>query len=195
MKIQPISRKANLVIQEMEGEILIYDLNENKAFCLNQTAALVWQLCDGNKSVDEISEILGQKLNSSANEDIVWFALDQLKKEKLVENEAQLGNYFAGISRREVIKKVGLGTMIALPIVASITAPIALNAASGCTPVTNGCTCAMSGLANGSECLGANLTTACVSALCRCIKQNKAVLPGAGIVLLRLVMTLGAIAF
>lgn len=138
MKKYPVSRKADLVVQEMDGEILIYDLTENKAFCLNQTSALVWQLSDGNRTVDEIGEILGQKLNSSANEDIVWFALDQLKKEKLIENEAELGNYFAGLSRREVIKKVGLGTMIALPIVMSITAPVAVAAVSSCGTT---CTC------------------------------------------------------
>jgi Coenzyme PQQ synthesis protein D (PqqD) len=132
VKKYPISRKADLVVQEMDNEVLIYDLTENKAYCLNQTSALVWQLCDGNKTIDEISEILGQKLNSSANQDIVWFALDQLKKENLIENEIGSHKTLTGMSRREVIRKVGLGTMMALPIVASISAPLAIHAASSC---------------------------------------------------------------
>jgi hypothetical protein len=137
MKNYPVSRKDNLVVQEMDGEVLIYDLTENKAFCLNQTSALIWQSCDGTRNTAEITEFLSQKLNSPANEDLVWFALDQLKKEKLIENDHPLPDNFAGMSRREVIKKVGLGSMIALPIVASMVAPSAVLAQS-CTGTGTG---------------------------------------------------------
>ena len=47
-RIAPKARKENLVVQESNGEVLIYDLDTNKAFCLNETSALVWQACDGN---------------------------------------------------------------------------------------------------------------------------------------------------
>lgn len=139
----PLSRKDNLVIQEINGETLVYDLVTNKAFCLNETSALVWQACDGSKSTAEVSEFVSQKLNSPANEDLVWLALDQLKKEKLIENGESLPNHFAGMSRREVIKKVGLGTMFALPIVASVVAPTVVDAASivctlRCTTISGG---------------------------------------------------------
>ncbi len=140
-KKYPVSRKDNLVIQELDGEVLIYDLKENKAFCLNETSALVWQSCDGKNAISDISKFLGDKLNSPASDDLVWFAIDQLKKEKLIENEAELGNHFEGMSRREVIKKIGLGSMIALPIVASMVAPVSVQAAS-CTNL--GCICSTS---------------------------------------------------
>ena len=164
-----MSRKNDLVVQEMDGEVLIYDLSENKAFCLNETSALVWQACDGNKSAAEISEFISQKLNSPANEDLVWFAIDQLKKEKLIENGDNLFDHFAGMSRRNVIKKVGLGTMIALPIVAGIVAPTSISAQSecapGCTaqnlPANSPCTCncecgSACCMANNLMCTGAN---------------------------------------
>jgi hypothetical protein len=144
----PVSRKDNLVVQELDGEVLIYDVSENKAFCLNETSGLIWQACDGEKSVAEISKLVSQKLNSPANEDLIWFALDQLKKENLIENGANLPNHFAGMSRREVIKKIGLGTMIALPVVASMVAPVAVEAQSACN-VGAACTCAISGMAAG----------------------------------------------
>lgn len=126
----PLSRKENIVVQELDGEVLIYDLSENKAFCLNETSALVWEMCDGNKSISEISEGLGKKLNSKASEDLVWLAIDQLKKEKLIANSEEIAYDFNGMSRRDVIKKVGLGTMIALPIVTGLIAPTAINAQS-----------------------------------------------------------------
>lgn len=134
-KNYPISRRENIVMQELENEVLLYDLTANKAFCLNVTSALVWQLCDGNHSVVEISRILSQKLNGTVSEDFVWLALEQLKREKLLTKNENLELNFNGLSRREVIRKVGLASMVALPIISSVIAPTATNAQSqGCVP-------------------------------------------------------------
>lgn len=146
--IVPKARKENLVVQELDGEVLIYDLNTNKAFCLNESSALVWQACDGNKNVSEIRNSLGKQLNSPVNDDYVWLALDQLKKENLIENKDEVVADFKGLSRREVVKKIGLGTMLALPIVASLTAPMAVHALSACMTGTS-CSCTLSSTASG----------------------------------------------
>lgn len=168
----PKSRKDNLVVQEIDGEVLIYDLQNDKALCLNLTSALVWQACDGSKNVAEISEWVGEKLNSANNEDLVWLALDQLKKEKLIENGAELNSHFEGLSRREVVKKIGLSSMIAIPVVASLVAPVAaatssicgmLSSVAACTPTANtncpttnqramGCRCGSPAGATPSQC-------------------------------------------
>ncbi len=129
--IYPMSRKENIVEQELPNEVLIYDLKENKALCLNETSALVWQLCDGKKSTAEISRIMSEKLKSPVTEDFVWLALERLKKENLLANGESIESNFAGHSRREVIKKIGLASMIALPLVSSIVAPTSANAQSG----------------------------------------------------------------
>ncbi|PYS89856.1 MAG: hypothetical protein DMF62_06280 [Acidobacteria bacterium] len=130
-KDRPQSRKQNLVEQEVDGELLIYDLERNRAFCLNQTSALVWQACDGKRTVAEIGDILGKQLKAQTDEDIVWLALDQLSREKLIEPPVDVVSKFEGMSRREVVKKIGIGSMIALPIVASLVAPTAIHAQSG----------------------------------------------------------------
>ena len=142
----PKSRKSNLVVQEINNEVMIYDLSENKALCLNETSAIVWQACDGIRTTTEISKILTEKLGQPANEELVWFAIDQLTKENLIENSELSSSPFLGMSRRDVIKKVGLGTLVALPIVASIIAPTPVLAASclglngtGCTAAPNNC--------------------------------------------------------
>lgn len=164
----PKSRKENLVIQELEGEVLIYDLEKNKAFCLNETSALVWQSCDGNRTIADITDTVGKQLNSQVNEDIVWLALDQLSKENLVEKQTKLENKFKGLSRREVIKKVGLGTMIALPIVTSLVAPLAVHANSACIA---GGTCACSSdVGAGNIC--PTTATPCADTNCRCRQSN-----------------------
>jgi hypothetical protein len=136
---RPKSRTEDLVVQEADGEKLIYDLRSNKAFCLNATAALVWEACDGTRDVNDIGNHLSSKLRSKANDDLVWLALDQLKKENLLEEESAVENRFQGVSRRDVIRKIGLGSMIALPIVASIVAPRAVQAQT-CVQTSTTCT-------------------------------------------------------
>jgi Coenzyme PQQ synthesis protein D (PqqD) len=86
MTNKPISRKANIVVQDLETEVLIYDLTINKAFCLNQTAGLVYQLADGRRTVAEISDLMSKELKTLVSEDFVWLALDGLKKDNLLEN-------------------------------------------------------------------------------------------------------------
>lgn len=130
MTIKPLSRQADILVQDLDNELLVYDLQINKAYCLNQTSALVFELSDGSKTVSEISELMSQKLGISVSEDFIWLALKELEKENLLKNGEQLSNYLAGLSRREIVKKVGLASMIALPIIASVVAPSALAAQS-----------------------------------------------------------------
>lgn len=122
----PAARKSGLVIQEMPDEVLVYDLNTNKAHCLNQTAAKVWMACDGKTSISEIASRFG----TGANEDLVWLAIDQLSENDLLEREVV--SKFKGQSRREVIKKIGLASIVAVPVIASLVAPQNALAASSC---------------------------------------------------------------
>ncbi|PYS79821.1 MAG: hypothetical protein DMF70_12375, partial [Acidobacteria bacterium] len=59
---KPLARKEGLVIQELPDEVLVYDLDRDRAHCLNETAAFVWQRCDGRTSTVEIARSLGQKV-------------------------------------------------------------------------------------------------------------------------------------
>ena len=129
-KIQPIARKSKLVVQELKNELLVYDLEINKAFCLNKTSALIFGLCDGTKTVVEIGRQLSREIKTEVPEDFVWLAVAQLKKEGLLENADEIPLHSAGLSRREIAKRVGLATMAAFPAISSIVAPAAAQAAS-----------------------------------------------------------------
>lgn len=117
----PIARKSGLVIQEVPDEVLIFDVESNKAHCLNETASMVWRSCDGKTSVPQIAKFVEKKTGKSVSDDLVWLAIDQLNENKLLENK--VASSFAGSSRREVIKKIGLASMVAIPVVASLVAP------------------------------------------------------------------------
>src|SRR5687767_9469528 len=100
----PTARKTGLVVQEVPDEVLVYDLDTNKAHCLNKTAAAVWQSCDGKNSISDIASIVGSHSGSNVSDELVWLAIDQLNENNLLESEMKAD--FAGQSRRDVLKKI-----------------------------------------------------------------------------------------
>jgi pyrroloquinoline quinone biosynthesis protein D len=48
-------------VEEMEGENLLYRLGTHKAIHLNETATLIWKLCDGSRTVQDIVDLLKQE--------------------------------------------------------------------------------------------------------------------------------------
>lgn len=126
----PCARKNDLVVQQFKDETLVYDLNTEKALCLNRSAALVWQNCDGRKSVEEILSVINDGAECDLNAELVEFALTQLETENLLESKDVFQPIEPGISRRQMIRRLGLSSATALPIVASIVAPPAISAQS-----------------------------------------------------------------
>lgn len=45
-------------LQDFAGELVVYDLARTRVVYLSDTAALVWRLCDGRRTVKEIIELL-----------------------------------------------------------------------------------------------------------------------------------------
>lgn len=148
-----VIQKENLVTHDSEEETLIYDLDQDKAFCLNQTSAIVWRFCNGKNSISDISKNLSKHFNIPVDENFVWFILEQLGKKNLIRNVPEMPAELGGLSRRDVIKRIGLGTMIALPVISSLIAPLATHAASG-TNLAAGRPCTRS-----SQCSSSNTTT------------------------------------
>ena len=127
----PIARKDGLVVQKMPDELLVYDLETSKAHCLNATVATVWNACDGKHSISDIALSFGDVAGNGSTEDIVWLAIDQLQKHDRLEKEFEMS--LSGQTRRELIKKIGFASVIALPIVASLAAPSSALAAASCS--------------------------------------------------------------
>ena len=59
-----LAKKDNIVVQKLDDETLVYDRKENKAFCLNETSALVWELIRFS--------------NSLSKSNCIWRHFDQL---------------------------------------------------------------------------------------------------------------------
>ena len=145
------ARKDDLIVKEMPDEVLVYDLVRDKAHCLNHTAALVWNYCDGRTSVAKIAGRLGKELNAAVDESVVWLALNQLSKNHLLEERIVPPALMTGINRREMLRTLGVAAVVAVPVITSIVAPTPAQAQS-CLPV-------------GAAC-GGTITTPCCSNNC-----------------------------
>lgn len=125
---QPLARQEGLIVQELPDEVLVYDASNDKAHSLNHSAALVWKHCDGKTEVADIVKIVAKELNAPVKDEFVWLALDQLEKEALLEQKAEFSLKNLGVSRREAIKRIGLASVVALPIVTSLLNPMSAKA-------------------------------------------------------------------
>lgn len=167
MTFYPSARKEGLAIEELDGELLIYDLDSDRAHCLNGEAAAVWKLCDGSRSLAELATAVAPKAPEEIAEAIVNHALEGLSKRKLLIGELPETGH--GVSRRELLRKLAIvgATGLALPVVKSIVAPTAAQAAT-CLPP--GAVCATS-----AQCCSG----LCVSGVCAPTRRDTCLPSGA----------------
>lgn len=128
----PRVRKRDLLVQDLAGETLIYDLKTHQAHCMNETAEMVWRHCDGRTTMAEMCGVLEDRYRSPAAEETILYVLAKFDKANLLEKEGR-GKIEFGLTRRELIRKVGLGAAILIPVVISVVAPEAAQAIS-CVP-------------------------------------------------------------
>jgi hypothetical protein len=135
---RPIARQRGLVIQELPDEVLVYDLDRDRAHCLNETAAFVWQRCDGRNTTAQIARALGEQFGCAVDQNVVWLALDQLGRNQLLERSWTPPPAPEGMNRRAMVRALGLAAVVAVPVVTSIVAPTPAQA-STCTATGQAC--------------------------------------------------------
>ena len=136
----PLSRVKELVVQETNDEILVYDLKIDKAHHLNETTAMIWKHCDGKTSSETVRNALSEKLKTKIEDDFIWVALKQLDDANLLEEGLDNENY-QKLSRRKVLQKYALPTL-AIPVVMSLVTPVSAQMGS-CVPEEGICTAPM----------------------------------------------------
>ena len=140
----PRARRSKLVVRELADETLVYDVEGHRAHCLNRTAALAWKLCDGENTVSRIAEQMGERLSARVPDEVVRLALDQLADRGLLAPcEVRPAPAANAVSRRAMMRRLGLAAAVALPLVTSIISPTPVLAQSPCneTSCPPGTTC------------------------------------------------------
>lgn len=112
-------------VREIGDETLIYDEHTHRAWCLNQSSACVWHLCDGRNTVREIAALATEKLAAAMSEDLVLLAIAELEENQLL-HANRLEALPQDASRRQMLGKIGMAAAALLPVVAAITAPPAM---------------------------------------------------------------------
>ena len=166
----PRGRQNDVVIQRLDGELLVYVVESDRAVCLNEGAAAVWQACDGETTIAGIREAVIRALGTPVDDEFVLLALDDLRKEGLLADEDEAAPALEGLTRREMIRRVGLTTAAALPLVTSVTVPSAAEAQSVAFCAADACACI--GMGNVASCsallggCGGGCTACTVTATC-----------------------------
>lgn len=158
----PKARQSGIVVQEMPGEVLIYDTKTNKAHCLNETAAAVWRRCDGNTKIEDLALELGLGLHGTqVPAELIWLAVDQLSDKGLL--ETKLEGSVRSESRRDALKKIGMTAVVALPFIASLAAPKSALAATSCACVADSECMSMAGCQTMCDNMGMSPSFVCIA--------------------------------
>jgi Coenzyme PQQ synthesis protein D (PqqD) len=121
-------RKRTTVATAAGGDGLhLFDHQQQQAYALNTTSALVWQHCDGQTTPEQLMELLRQSFNVSAAqaEQLTWLALDELAKANLLEAEvARPRPLSSKLTRRQMLTTFATAgaALAVVPMVALVTA-------------------------------------------------------------------------
>src|SRR5438128_4525539 len=119
----PKSRSAGLRCEELLDELLVYDLVAKKAHCLNATAARIFRLSDGTRSVEVLAREVAASSGAPADKDLILFCLEQLARQGLLEKPSvSAAAADRRATRRELLRRLGTAAA-ALPVVMSISLP------------------------------------------------------------------------
>ena len=80
-------RKANLTEDEMDEDLLIVDFRGSQIHVLNPAAAAIWELCDGQYTVEQIAALMAGHLglpNERVQQDVAK-VVDEFREKGLVE--------------------------------------------------------------------------------------------------------------
>jgi hypothetical protein len=147
----PRARTNRIVTRDLGDELLVYDLERHKAYCLNRVAMQVFRHCDGETTIPDMALRIGNVLGIPVGEEAIRLGLARLEKAHLLDDPVGLTPHS---SRREMLRTLGRAAVVVVPLVTAITVPTSAEAANtGC--VTKGGPCTMtSQCCTGLTCKG-----------------------------------------
>lgn len=129
--LRPCARRKHLLVAELDGELLIYHEDRQLACRLNRAAAQVFQLADGEHSIDELAALVSP---GPVERELVLLALDELQEAGLLEEGyPEREGEDRELSRRRFMQRLGVAGAAAavVPVVEAFLMPTAAHAASG----------------------------------------------------------------
>jgi len=137
--------RDDLLLQDVDDELVVYDPRIQKAHCLNRTAAAAFRACDGTASLSSLRRRVSSALDESVDDALLWRALKVLEDAQLLRAPLPRAGRFDP-SRRRALRGLALGAAATVPAVWSVLAPTPAYAASKpciqaqqCVPGSHAC--------------------------------------------------------
>lgn len=123
MREKPTARTQDLILEELDDELVVYDKRTTIAHALSSDAAAVWRICDGELTVPQLGERLGLEPA------VVERALEALRESELLEEPSR-----PGYSRRQAVARMAVAGSAAFltPFVYSVSIASAANGCPSC---------------------------------------------------------------
>lgn len=64
-------RKPGITVKDIGGETLLYSADEEAIHILNPTAQLIWELCDGEHTVEDMERAIRASFSVADEHDVV----------------------------------------------------------------------------------------------------------------------------
>lgn len=152
----PLARRDDLLIEELDGELVVYDLRAHQVSCLNPAAAVVWRLCDGARDASQLAAELAARTRLPNDPELALLCLSQLRSADLLMPSEPL----PAVTRRRLMRRLALkaGLAAMLPLVTSVRAEAQVSLAScvhrsQCLLPQNQCSpCYQGGQVNENQC-------------------------------------------
>ena len=120
-------RKKTTIATAAGGDGLhVFDHQQQKAYALNTTSALVLQHCDGETTPEQLTDLVRQNFNvpGTQAEQLTWLALDELGKANLLEAGVALPRPpSSNLTRRQMLTTFATAgvALAVVPMVALVT--------------------------------------------------------------------------
>jgi hypothetical protein len=158
MERRPQARLEGIVSEPVGTDLVLYDEHNQAAHALTQSAASVWNLCDGRHTLGQIASELDLDLT-----------LVERSVAELDERELLLELSVDRLSRRTALRRLavlGGAAVTAAPLISTVVVPPASAAASTCSILGQACVVTFS----GEDCMGSITFDTCSStAGCTCV--------------------------
>jgi Coenzyme PQQ synthesis protein D (PqqD) len=122
-------RKSGLTIERIDSELLVFDPETDEVHSLNESSALVFDMCDGSSTTEEMRARLPE-IGLPADPEIIELALAELDEASLIAVQPALAA--SNVTRRTLTRRLGLSAVAValIPVVETILAQPAAAAGS-----------------------------------------------------------------
>ena len=118
----PQARRAELFVEEIGADLLVYDAEQRRAQRLNATAAWVWRHCDGETTIAQATQLLSAELRQPVDEELIWLSLETLEQAHLLLTPVKRRTEATEESRRVLFQRMAVaGAALLLPMITPLT--------------------------------------------------------------------------